>query len=402
MPNPDYNYVCRCLNIEQHALAQSVMELDPSRFFAAAATYVSSEQAAQMQKIIQAVETVIHLPVYQQAALTLSPLIAHYQPANLGVCMGYDFHLSSSGPQLIEINTNAAGALINGLLANAYKPCCITPKISFDWPTFSQQVLAMFQQEWHLQRGRQSLTSIAIVDENPLQQFMYPEFKLFKQLFEQQGIQTIIVSPQQLRLAKDKIWHNDLAIDLIYNRLTDFYFNEPSHALLAEAYLSDKVVVTPHPQAHALYANKRNLALLTDELQLRAWQVNEAVIQTLLQGIPKTQLVKADQAEQLWQQRKRLFFKPLAGYGSKGTYRGDRITHKVFNEIIKHDYIAQAFAPPSERYLDIAGVTEIFKVDLRNYVYQGKVQLLTARLYQGQTTNFRTEGGGFSPVAVIA
>lgn len=117
MPNPDYNYVCRCLNIEQHALAQSVMELDPSRFFAAAATYVSSEQAAQMQKIIQAVETVIHLPVYQQAALTLSPLIAHYQPANLGVCMGYDFHLSSSGPQLIEINTNAAGALINGLLA---------------------------------------------------------------------------------------------------------------------------------------------------------------------------------------------------------------------------------------------------------------------------------------------
>ena len=38
------------------------------------------------------------------------------------------------------------------------------------------------------------------------------------------------------------------------------------------------------------------------------------------------------------------------------------------------------------------------KLDLRNYVYQGRVQLVAARLYQGQTTNFRTPGGGFAPV----
>ena len=38
------------------------------------------------------------------------------------------------------------------------------------------------------------------------------------------------------------------------------------------------------------------------------------------------------------------------------------------------------------------------KVDVRNYVYAGQVQLLAARLYQGQTTNFRTAGGGFAPV----
>jgi hypothetical protein len=38
------------------------------------------------------------------------------------------------------------------------------------------------------------------------------------------------------------------------------------------------------------------------------------------------------------------------------------------------------------------------KVDVRNYVYAGAVQLIAARLYQGQTTNFRTEGGGFAPV----
>ena len=36
--------------------------------------------------------------------------------------------------------------------------------------------------------------------------------------------------------------------------------------------------------------------------------------------------------------------------------------------------------------------------DIRAFVYQGAVQMFVARLYQGQTTNFRTPGGGFAPV----
>lgn len=40
------------------------------------------------------------------------------------------------------------------------------------------------------------------------------------------------------------------------------------------------------------------------------------------------------------------------------------------------------------------------KADIRCYVYNGQIQLVAARLYQGQTTNFRTPGGGFAPVFV--
>ena len=43
---------------------------------------------------------------------------------------------------------------------------------------------------------------------------------------------------------------------------------------------------------------------------------------------------------------------------------------------------------------------QTMKVDIRNYTYDRQVQLLAARLYQGQTTNFRTPGGGFAPVFV--
>jgi hypothetical protein len=41
------------------------------------------------------------------------------------------------------------------------------------------------------------------------------------------------------------------------------------------------------------------------------------------------------------------------------------------------------------------------KMDVRLYTYDGQLLLAAARLYQGQTTNFRTPGGGFASVLVI-
>mgnify|MGYP003452589128 FL=1 len=41
------------------------------------------------------------------------------------------------------------------------------------------------------------------------------------------------------------------------------------------------------------------------------------------------------------------------------------------------------------------------KFDVRQYVYDGQVMWSAARVYQGQTTNFRTAGGGFAPVYAL-
>ena len=49
--------------------------------------------------------------------------------------------------------------------------------------------------------------------------------------------------------------------------------------------------------------------------------------------------------------------------------------------------------------LDVASRADL-KFDIRAFVYDGCVQLLAARLYAGQTTNFRTPGGGFAPVFI--
>ncbi len=65
------------------------------------------------------------------------------------------------------------------------------------------------------------------------------------------------------------------------------------------------------------------------------------------------------------------------------------------------DMSPRNFAAPSERMVRLDGSPEARKTDVRLYVYNGQVLLTAARLYQGQTTNFRTPGGGFAPVFVI-
>ena len=189
-------------------------------------------------------------------------------------------------------------------------------------------------------------------------------------------------------------------IELVYNRLVDFALARSEHAALRAAYLDGAAVVTPNPRAHALLADKRNLTLLSDHDLLRSWGVSAETLEAL-RGIPRTVGVTAQNAQHLWQTRKQLFFKPAAGYGSKAVYRGDKLTKGVWAEIVRGGYIAQEFAEPSERTIRIDGEQQARKVDVRLYVYGGQILLSAARLYQGQTTNFRTPGGGFAPLLAL-
>jgi uncharacterized circularly permuted ATP-grasp superfamily protein len=161
-----------------------------------------------------------------------------------------------------------------------------------------------------------------------------------------------------------------------------------------------RVVLTPNPHQYAFYADKRNLVILGDTEQLEKLGANKKDIEILTAAIPKTQAVTADNAENLWAVRKQLFFKPASGFGSRAAYRGDKITKRVWDEILQGNYVAQQIVLPSERGILVDKEQTALKMDIRAYVYNGEIQLLAARLYQGQTTNFRTQGGGFAPVFV--
>ena len=265
----------------------------------------------------------------------------------------------------------------------------------------------MFQAEWRLSGQARPLRSIAIVDQSPTSQYLYPEFQLFQQLFQRHGLDAVIADPSELTWRDGRLWHGALAIDLVYNRLTDFYLEQADSQALRLAWQAQAVVLTPNPQTHALYADKRHLALFSDAARLESLGVPTSTCQVLTAHVPKTEVVSPDQADRLWAERRHLFFKPTSGFGSRAAYRGDKLTKRVWQDILAGDYVAQALLPPGERTIPTAGsetacshvgATTDLKFDLRVYVYDGAIQWVAARLYQGQTTNFRTLGGGFAPV----
>ncbi|MFA7306392.1 MAG: hypothetical protein WC026_06925 [Hyphomicrobium sp.] len=410
------NTDCACVTLDIAVLRQAAEEVvnDPAFFrelakthpylLAAQPLFLSAAHAAQMQTIIRGIERIAGLPYYQSAVLEHAPEISRFQPGPVGVFMGYDFHLGADGPKLIEINTNAGGALINAYLLQAQRACCSETAISADMPcdlpTLVGRFMASFESEWSRQGRTSKLKSIAIVDQSPKEQYLYPEFILFQKMFEAYGIAAFISTPEALSFRDGALWHGEQRVDLVYNRLTDFNLSQPESEALRNAYRAGQVVLTPNPRAHALFANKSNLAVLTDETLLRHWGVAEELIATLNNGIPRTELVKLADPNELWGRRNKLFFKPSSGFGSKGAYRGEKLTRKVWNEILMEDYVAQAIVPPSTRTISVDGQIQSMKADLRNYTYGGEVQLIAARIYEGQTTNFRTPGGGFAPVFV--
>ena len=351
----------------------------------------------QMQNLITAVEKVITISNEKNNNSSNSSNIRN---DNLkGIFMGYDFHLQNNNenknitPKLIEINTNAGGAFLNLCLLNAiYKndKNNVADKLA-------NEFVAMFKNEFAIfSNNQKNLQTIAIVDENPSEQFLYPEFEICQKILAKNNIQTIISSPENLSIQNNNLYYNNsIKIDFVYNRLTDFYLrsNAKNNALLT-AYQNDFAAISPNPKIYDLYANKNNLINLSNADFLNNLNIDNQSKNILLKHIPKILKVKDNDTEYLWKQRKNLFFKTAEGYGSKAVYRGDKLTKKVFAEIIESDaYLAQEIIPPSEHLLK--NINAVMKADFRCYCYNGKIQLVTARLYQGQTTNFRTENGGF-------
>lgn len=411
------NQDCFCIDVDPakvwSAVEQAAAGVVPvellkahrDHLFSTSPVFLSESDLAAMSEIIQAIETTARLPAYQDAALSWAPEIARFDPGPRGAFMGYDFHLTPGGPKLIEVNTNAGGAFLNALLAQAQTACC--PEVRERVPAadplagFEDAVWRMFEAEWRLQGRTGRPQVVAIVDEAPLDQYLYPEFPLAQSFFRQRGVEALIADSRDLRFADGRLMLGDRVIDLVYNRLVDFRLDRPESAGLRAAYLAGAVVLTPNPRNHALLADKRNLTILSDPGRLEALGV-EADLRRRLAEIPQARLVTTEAADALWAERNSLFFKPAGGHAGKAVYRGDKLTRGVWATILEGGYIAQAFAAPSERRVPVDGDPQVRKMDVRLYTYAGVTLLAAARLYQGQTTNFRTPGGGFAPVITLS
>lgn len=416
----ELNQTCFCVTLDRAQLANAMHASSglPGFFddyigarpylFSSTPVFLAEADRDAILSIVAAVESVAAMPAYRESVLARAPEASRTDFGTAGALMGYDFHLAQAGPpRLIEINTNAGGAFLNAFSARAQLACCdpVEPLKKGSYiGGFDDAVIAMFTREWELQRGTTAPGGkplrLAIVDDNPQDQYLYPEFLLARSLLNARGFRAVICAPDELTFADGKLCHQSEPIDIVYNRLVDFALEEARHAALRAAWLTGAAVVTPSPFHHAVMADKRNLAMLSNADALAKFGAGPAAI-AALSALPRAELVTPENADRLWTSRRTLFFKPVSGYGGRAVYRGDKLTRSVWADILSANYVAQELAPPGERQILIDGELQMRKMDVRMYTYDGAPLLTAARLYQGQTTNFRTPGGGFAPVYFV-
>jgi hypothetical protein len=408
------NQSCFCRRTDQdrlqRALAGEVADAglrsllaSRSGLFSDAAIYLPRKAIDRMEATAHAIENVAQLPAYKVHVLSGAPEISSFEPGPSGAFMGYDFHVTGDEPSLIEVNTNAGGAFLNAALAKAQRACCTDAGLATTDPVaggFENAVFRMFQAEWTKQGRDGQPGTVAIIDDDPVDQYLYPDMLLAQRALQHTGVETWIADAGELAFQGGVLTHRARPIDLVYNRLTDFSLQAPEHAALRAAYLEGAVVLTPNPAVHALFADKRNLAIFSDPELLQRLGASTEDCEVLAGTVPRTIAVTNENAANLWTERRRYFFKPAAGYGGKAAYRGDKLTKAVWASILAGNYVAQRYIAPGARSLRVEGSTTTLKTDIRLYRYYGETLLFAARLYQGQTTNFRTTGGGFAAVFV--
>lgn len=305
-------------------------------------------------------------------------------PGNKSICMSYDFHVDSNQRlKLIEVNTNASFLVLGHEM---YKSKNMPLPVS----DFSYEELRKdIELETKLNGRTNTIQNVAIIDEAPEQQRLYIEFLAYRELFQKWGWNPQILDYRQVDATK---------CDFIYNRYTDFFLNNPESAALKKAFVEKESCFSPNPYEYLLLADKQRMIDWSIPGNLDSWGVtaeDQKVIQSI---VPHSLSLDVANKEDIWSRRKTYFLKPKRAFGSKQSYKGASVSRKVFDEIAGNEFIAQEFVPASEQVFPTPEGEQSFKFDLRCYAYQGRLQLIVARLYQGQVTNLRTPLGGFACV----
>ena len=362
---------------------------------------------AAIQRTVRLLFALAHTPGYQAALAPEADEVARHEPGNFGVFMGYDFHVTPGGPRLIEVNTNAGGALLNGLhtaaLCDPQKLACLcSDLLSVD--DLERDLVDTFRAEFAAAKraSGEALERIAIVDDAPGQQFLAPEFELFRALFARAGIEARIADTRELTPhTGGGVALAGWPVQLVYLRDTDFALASERTRALRAAYLASSVVVTPSPREHFLLADKRRLACFSSRERLAALGLSADDASFLAGVIPETRVLAQLDPERAWAERASWVFKPAAAFGSRAVYRGDKISRKKFAEVAAEPgYVAQRHAPPGLVHVETSDGPREMKFDVRAYAYRDRVLLLGARVYEGQVTNLRSPGGGFSGICV--
>lgn len=348
---------------------------------------ISKKVISQINTFVETIFSISRKPEYKSFILNNNP---HYQKLlqanNYSVLMSYDFHIDeNNNAQLIEINTNASSYLIGNEISKL-----------LDSKDYTQELKNAFLNEFS--KFDQPVKNIAIIDDNPKDQFMYLEFLMFKDLFTSWGYKCSILDYKSLKYDGTQLIDTDGApIDFIYNRYCDFDLSDSSSNDLLSAYTKNQCLLSPNPKEYLLLADKNRMIEWNTGHWRESLELNTKEIDILDQTLIPSKPINQFNPEELWANKKNYFLKPTQSFGGKSVYRGKSLTKKTFERLISTDTLVQKFVPAQSLVAD----EQKWKYDFRAYAYKDKVQYILARAYQGQVTNLQTLGGGLALVDIV-
>jgi hypothetical protein len=278
-------------------------------------------------------------------------------------------------------------------------------------------VLHALLDAFHQWSGRRDRPRVAILDWSDVP--TRNEFILFRDYFERQGIDCVILDPAACEYSGGRLSAAGKPIDLIYKRvlITELVERGGLDHPVVRA-VRDNAVCMVNPFRCKLLHKKASLAVLSDEHNARLFSAAER--EAIAAHIPWTRRIAerrtthhghaVDLLPYISSHREELVIKPNDEYGGKGILLGWETDQKVWDEGIRaglsEPCIVQERVPlPSESFPSMDGATVRFAdrmLDTAPYVTHGAfVDGCLTRLSTAALLNVSAGGGSSVPTFVV-
>jgi len=259
--------------------------------------------------------------------------------------------------------------------------------------------------------------TVAIVDLKDLPTQM--EFELFNEFFEQNGVPTVICSPDELEFKGNQLWYKGTIIDLVYKRLlvNEYLPIMEQYPALLQAYRRRRICMVNSFRAKLVH-KKAVFAVLTNERYADLFTLNELTV--IGTHVPWTRVFReertvnhgetVDLVEWTRKNNDRLVLKPNDDYGGHGIYIGWNSTEAEWDNAIAvaladGDYLVQERVKTAKEMFPMItddGNWQMVEqlVDLDPLLFMGKVGSAFTRLSSNELANV-TAGGGMVPMFIL-
>ncbi len=259
--------------------------------------------------------------------------------------------------------------------------------------------------------------TVAIVDLKDLPTQM--EFELFNEFFEQNGVPTVICSPDELEFKGNQLWYKGTIVDLVYKRLlvNEYLPIMEQYPALLEAYRRRRICMVNSFRAKLVH-KKAVFAVLTNERYADLFTPNELTV--IGTHVPWTRVFREEKTVNRgdtvdlveWTRRNsdKLVLKPNDDYGGHGIYIGWNSTESEWDNAIAvaladGDYLVQERVKTAKEMFPMItddGNWQMVEqlVDLDPLLFMGKVGSAFTRLSSNELANV-TAGGGMVPMFII-